>query len=555
MTKTRVWRYPLLMAGLTLFLIWKIHLGLFHDEIQLVDLGKLLVEGATFVQFTGMGMSHYLLWPLMAVYHRIVGSYDGVFLYLRCWFVLIQLLVSIYTYTTCRLFWSEKQATAASCLCMLYVFNFYSITYKAALFWCTMLTVLFLLRWEKTRKTRYLVLSALALSADVLGYPPIPVLLIIPVTRLLLRDRASARRTVAVYWGTCALCALAFLLAVLLRYPASQILDAYFAKSIYNNSGFVPAAKKMTVIAGAFLVMEAGVRFAESRGLLAARGRRLWEALSVLLWLALIAVIAVKPRTAQASRFWYVFLAFYLFAVILRRHGLLRIRHGQLVDLLFYEVSAWTVLGIALISDQGIAIVAYGSVFGLIGACMALLDEDNARSGRPQALAGSLLLAMLICAAVFVSDQNITLESSNVFQKREKITEGPGRGLYVTPYTMQCYDSLVHAARGCAGSGDRLFVISDLMQPLGAMSADAVEAIPCGYRMSVFLNTPKGEEYCAVFPDRSPTVVLVDTAFTGDYEAWRETAAFARYLDAHFTRESRSADGRWIVLRRLPGDG
>ena len=203
------------MAALTLFLIWRIHLGLFHDEVQLINLGKLLADGDSFVQITGYGMSHYLIRPLMVLYHRLAGSYDGVFLYMRYVFVLIQLLVAIYTYLTLRLFWSERQASAASAMVMLFVFSYYATAYKAVMFWCTMLTVLFLLRWEKTRKIRYLILSALALSADVLGYPPVPALLIIPVTRFLLRDRTSARRTIALYWGTCALCAMAFLLPAL----------------------------------------------------------------------------------------------------------------------------------------------------------------------------------------------------------------------------------------------------------------------------------------------------------------------------------------------------
>lgn len=540
------------MAALTLLVIWKIHLGLFHDEVQVVNLGKLLVEGDTFIQFTGLGMSHYLLWPLMAAYHRIVGSYDGVFLYVRFWYVLIQLLISIYTYTTIKLFWSEKQATAASCLAMLFVFNFYSISYKTALFWCTMMTVLLLLRWEKTRKTRYLILSALALSADVLGYPPFPAFLLIPVTRLLLRDRSSARRTIAIFWGTCAVSALAFLLSIFLRYPISDVMNVYVGEDIYKTSFFGPAAVKTGEIAVIWLVMEAAVRIGEKRGLLVSYGSRLWDALIVLFWCALIGIIALKPWSAQASRFWYVFLGVYVFAVVLHRHGLLRIRHGQLVDILFYEVSAWTMLGIALISDQGIAIVAYGAVFGLIGACISLLDGDNDRFGRSRALAGSILLAMLICAAVFVADENMNHESSNIFQHREKMTDSAGKGLYVSAYTRQRFDPLAQAARKCTDSGDRLFIISDVLFPFGPMSADVVEAIPRGYQMDSYSYSSKGIEYCARFPERAPTVVLVDREYVGDAEAWMEKAALGQWIKEHFEPDPLTSDGRWIVLRLRP---
>ena len=552
MTRAQKLRYPLLMTALTLLVIWKIHLGLFHDEVQVINLGKLLVEGDSFVHFTGMGMSHYLLWPLMAAFHRIVGSYEGVFLYLRYWYVLIQLLISIYTYTTIKLFWSEKQATAASCLAMLFVFNFYSITYKTALFWCTMLTVLFLLRWEKTRKIRYLIFSALALSADVLGFPPSPALLLIPVTRLLLRDRSSARRTIAVFWGTCAVAALAFLLPIFLRYQLSDLMNVYFGKSVYQTTFFGPAAVKMGKIAAIWLAMEAAVRIGEKSGLLASHGGRLWDALSVLFWCALVGIVALKLRSVQASRFWYFFLGVYVLAVVLRRHGLLCIRHGQLVDILFYEVSAWTLLGIALISDQGVAIVAYGSVFGLIGACMSLLDEDNGRFGRSRVLAGSILLAMLICSTVFVSDESSALGSSNIFQHREKMTDSPGKGLYVTAYTMQRYDQLAQAARRCTDSSDRLFIVSDMLFPFGPMSADVVEAIPCGYQMGSYAYASKGVDYCARFPERSPTVVLVDSEYVGDVEAWTEKAVFGKWMKEHFEPDPLTSDERWHVFRLLP---
>ena len=553
MTEARKLRYPLLMAALTLFLIWRIHLGLFHDEVQLINLGKLLADGDSFVQITGYGMSHYLIRPLMALYHKFAGSYDGVFLYMRYWFVLIQLLVSIYTYKTLRLFWSERQAASASAMVMLFVFSYYATAYKAVMFWCTMLTVLFLLRWEKTRKTRYLILSALALSADVLGYPPVPALLIIPVTRFLLRDRASARRTIALYWGTCALCALAFLLPILLRWPFPLIREAYFAEPLKSNRGFKSGFIKIGFAAALFLAAEAAVRIGERSGLFVKLGRRLWEVLGALLWLALIGLVAMKPQTAQASRFWYVFLGFYLFAVSLRRHDLLRVKCAPLVDTLFFEVSAWTIAGIALISNQGMAIVAYGSIFGLIGAIVALLDEENGvRYGRSGILAGCLVLAMLVCTAVFIADENMTYEGSNVFQHRERLGDGAGKGLYVTAYTREEHDTLCRTARSFAREGDRMFIIADLMHPIGTMSADVVEAMPAGYKIGSYLNSSAGADYCARFPELAPTVVLVDTTYTGEFEAWRESSVFARWMDGRFEREAETPDGRWIVFRRLP---
>ena len=226
---------------------------------------------------------------------------------------------------------------------------------------------------------------------------------------------------------------------------------------------------------------------------------------------------------------------------------------APLADILFFEVSAWTIAGIALVSNQGIAIIAYGSIFGLIGACVALLDEENGvKHGRPDILAGCLLLAMLVCTAVFIADENMTYEGSNVFQHRERIGDGAGRGLYVTAYTGEEHDAMCRTARSFAREGDRMLIIADYFHPIGTMSADVEEAMPAGYKMESFLSTSAGADYCARFPERSPTVVLVDTTYTGEFETWWKTSAFARWMDERFERVSETPDGRWVVFRLLP---
>ena len=124
--------------------------------------------------------------------------------------------------------------------------------------------------------------------------------------------------------------------------------------------------------------------------------------------------------------------------------------------------------------------------------------------------------------------------------------------MYVTAYTREKHDALCNAARGCAREGDRMFIVADLMHPVGTISADVVEAMPAGYKMWNYLYTSAGVDYCARFPELAPTVVLVDTTFTGNFESWRERSIFAHWMADRFERESETPDGRWIVFRRLP---
>ena len=542
--KQIVW---LFILAASFFWLWRIHLGLFHDEVQIINYGKLLVDGDSFIQFAGVGLSHYLLYPLMYVYHAAVGSYDGVVLFLRVWFVIGQMLVSTYMYTTCRLFWNEKQATAAALLTCLFIFNHSAISYKSVWFWGTILLILFLMRRFKDGGIRYVVWAAITLSLTVLAYPSAAILLI-PASVFLVRHDRSPRQSVLVLWAGCGLCAVLFCMAIFTRYSFSDVINTYFRVGYFRDRGFSPALRKLLLLAALYAVSEIALLLWRKEKLPLVGKVDLETIIAAVFWLAQAGLILAKPWSAQDSRLWYAYLFLTAVFFCLKTHGLLRACEQAPIDLLF-DMSLYSFAAIALLSNQGIAIVAHGAIYALIGSCIVLLEEKPGRQRGARLLAGSILLSMFLCATIFVCDENEMIASSNVFQVRTRINEGPGKGIYVTAYTHDVYDSIYLAAKKYAREDDRMLIVSDYYRVYGTMSADVVEAMPCGFLLGNFLSTDLGESYCARFPDRSPTLVLIDTSFVGPFELWIGSIPFGHYLEEHFDLENCIHDGRWVVLR------
>ena len=216
------------MCILTLAYLAKIPLGLFSGEPMMVNFGKLLVDGSKSVTqiWDAIQMSGWLLYPFVYLYHSFIGSYDGIILFVRVLFVVIQLLLSLFTWRTLCRVCSSRQAQTASVAAYLFVFNYYTIYYKNVLFWGTLLTVLLLIRYQRSYKIWNLILAAVVFFGTVLCYPTIA-LLIIPFTRFLLHDggRMDRKKKVLLFWSICAICALLFLMAIIQQLPGISLRE------------------------------------------------------------------------------------------------------------------------------------------------------------------------------------------------------------------------------------------------------------------------------------------------------------------------------------------
>lgn len=539
--------YLCAMALLTVLLIFKVHFGLFHDEVYLLNSGKLALGPLHhFTQIWDyLQLEGYFQALFMGPYQAITGGYEGVLLYMRYVYVFIQLVLSVYTYFTTRLYWSERQAQAASVAVYLYVFSFYSVQYKSIFYWTTLLTILLLLRWHYSGKEGYLVLSALILSGGVLCYPTLAIY-IIPTTAFVWKYGNGNRKEIGIYWGICVACAALFIFSVLKEMPLSTLAGIYTYMTGRANHNFSGVPKRTAIVFAVFAVA-GGTSFLFNK----------WKRLSGMFqdpylfataftWLGLFVIISAKYQTASASRVWYIFVFLFAYLFLQRKDTLKTAAHADLIEALFYDWSLWALLAIDLATNQDLAIVAYGSVFGLIGAILVLSDEKDCNYIGAKPLVGSVLLILLCSTIFFVPDENMMVESSHIFQKRETITSGAGKGLYVTAYTKDMYDVSDTIAQKYIDKSDKLMLIGDAFDYVIPLSSSAEEVAHLGN------DAPFGGlrvRYCEMFPEWAPTVVAVKTDIIGDYDAWIDQSALGQYLQAHYDTDHAVRFENWLIIR------
>ena len=537
--------YFFVMSGLTLLYLFKIRLGLATDEVFMVNYGKLRVDGLKCITevWDTLQMSGWVLYPFMAVYHKLMGGYDGVFLFSRVIYLALHLGVALYTYFTLRLFWNDKQAAAASVISYLYVFSFYVVGYKSILFWGSLLTVLLLLRFIQSGYMRYVIVGAFAFCGTVLCYPT-AVILVIPFTLVLKKHSIAPKRSIIAFWSICIVCAAGTLLYCLTQMPLSSLLGIYGGVAASESRGGMGLVLRIAELLAIAITAE-GVMWL-FRKIFGTASRKFYLFITIFLWLALIGIILLKYETASASRFWYVFLLFFFMASSMIRHAELIAERMDLIKELFIHPTIWSIAAVVLGTNQELATVAYGSILGIIGITIVLFG-DKYTAGYAGNLGKSLVLMFFICFLVFVKDQKTLYEVSHVFQHREELSEGPGKGIYVTEEAETEYWSVYRIAKKYVTSADKTLILSDTFPSIGIMAADAIEVVHCG--AMPYADSPQLAKYCEYFPEYAPTVVLIDAEYVGDYEEWLSTAPFGMYLKKNYDTTPTVQDGRWIIVR------
>lgn len=87
-----------------LFWIYKIHLGIHNDEVMFVELGDMLLKGQILLKdlWTVFQFNAIFIAPWEYLFYAITGSLDGVIVFLRYVFVIIQMTIALWLYTSVK---------------------------------------------------------------------------------------------------------------------------------------------------------------------------------------------------------------------------------------------------------------------------------------------------------------------------------------------------------------------------------------------------------------------------------------------------------------------
>ena len=224
--------YYISLFTLIIYSIYKATLGVHGDELHTIAMGDMIASGNSFFieSWFYLQLSAVINAPIIYVYKLIVGDLTGIVLFLRIVSIIIQLMISFYFYLTFREDFDEKYVMLASILFFIYIPDFRNMIYKVELMWFTLLLILFIYRYYKTFKCRYLILSGISVALCTLCYPPsgISVFFVSFLLYVFNRDdKKQLMRSIIILIGTCGICAVLFMTYIFATIGIKQFIEFF----------------------------------------------------------------------------------------------------------------------------------------------------------------------------------------------------------------------------------------------------------------------------------------------------------------------------------------
>jgi len=538
--------FVVVLMGMFVYMLYKIHLGLHYDEAYLIDLGKVKVDGTKGITecWDILQMAGYILYPFMYLFHLVVGSYDGVILFFRYIYLIIHFCIAIYAYYTINEIWGRKHARVTSCIAFMFSFYWYSVCYRAILFWGLFLTILFILHYIKSGRGVYLVLSAIGFCLALLCYPSL-IIMVIPFLFFFMRCR-DGKKEILIFGGTCIF--IAFIVVVgLVAESGMEVFGAIKYSVFYDEK--MDNFHKIRTCVEIFGILASGFAINNIYIQLELKLKRIsnyYMLVFLIISAFLFAIIVARPMSAGVSRFWYTYILFFslMYPDFLRNRG---VKNHAILNYLFMIPSIWLIFVIALSTANGVAIAAYGSIFGLMGILL-YLNGNELYVKNSRMLIKSILVMFLFCMVFFVPDNE--LGSSNIFWKRELITKGPGKGIAVTSSSLEKYDAIYNAVNNNICDIDNVFILGSGYRAYGFLCTEAKQVSSRAYYVSP--DSTRCVDYFLNNKNMKPTKVLVENVLIESnyvsYSEWENESALGLFIKNNYTKLDNS-DGNWTVYR------
>ncbi len=538
---------------MTLYMCYKIHYGLHYDEAYLVDLGKLKMDGIKNISecWDILQMSGLVLYPFIKIFHFVNGNYEGVILFFRYVYIFIHMCVSIYAYYTIKRIWAEMQAIIVASVSFMYSFYWYTICYRSVLFWGTFLTILFFIKYIGTNKDRYICFSAISFCVSVIFYPTL-ILMFIPFALFLLRLE-NGKRKVIIFFVTCLLIALIIVLGLIGESGIDQLLKTYmlsvnFDEGLDNSHKIVTCIEILSLLVGGFIFHK--LFFAVCKKMISNKANcsgRFYKLVSILSFFLLLIIIGLRPASAGVSRFQYILILmfFFVFPESVSQKGA---QNYLYIKYLFLIPSIILMFIIAISTANGIAIASYGVVFGLMGEILLATTDETISTNGKMLFVYEIILFYFVCMIYFVPDME--LGSSNITWDRYKITQGPGKGIFVTKDSLNKYNDYFEIIDQNVSAEDKLFILDGGRRSYGFLSTDAKQVSNRPY--VVYPYSERSVEYFLQAEWLKPTIVIVNKEYVENYyisySEWEGHSALGEYINHNYELIKVCHD-KWYIYR------
>lgn len=525
--------FLILLSFLATVKIWFLNMNI--DEEYAITLSyRILSEDRMFLEiWEPHQTSGFLTAALCWIYQTITGTVDYLVLYLRICGALLQAAISIFMYRTLKTSFSRYGALVSA------VF-FYNILPKQIqtpefanmLVGFSVLVMLCLFRACHSKHSRlWLGAAGVFFCGLVLSYPSC--ILAVPVYILCLKKvrPQSFLKDVGILAAVCILLGGGYIAFFLSHMTLSQFLfglrqmmtDGFHSDSFFQRLAayggelwnFLPHLCILVILACVFTLLH---WFLTQK-----RGRRwpLWYFFSCCI-LCVSYAEQIIIWLGDSLNFHYPLLYFYL----LYGFGIFACQKRQSPDKSQYRILFWigSVCGgsvwftALLVTNTTISVTGSYLASGLIPAILLLAEGPGLSSASPEGnsmfyklpaiLATMGLLATTLFAKGFMVCENQGLRS-NVFVVRQKALSGPARNIYYVYMSGYAYNSYAELLEGCCTPEDSLLYVG--IHNLYYLVTGSRIAVPSTISTPTFDN--RLLEYWSYFPERYPTLVVIDLSY------------------------------------------
>lgn len=462
---------------------------------------------------------------LMRIFHALTGSYTGVVVFLRVCTTAVQVLFAVWLYRVLRRITESEYAFLISVCYFNIVPKLIEIPEFSNLqLWGFTMVILSLAERRLRGKDCFLVTAGLGMAVEVLAYPTDIILFPFFLAVLFAEGGKDRWRNTFTFAGTCALCALVWLLAVLSQVEPSEfirnigyILKFDLTHNLTTAAGGKYAAVLIDIVRELLLAALAfGIGVLVQRAMRGTKEPDRKQERLVLLVAAVLAAEGIQLVYWLILRKGYENPQIHLLVICIAAFLCRRLEDGRRKYLLpCLGGAALQFLSVLFMSDLSLFYAIPHALMGILACALVLVFALEKGLGREGARRLSLLFLCSLCA-VSVFGKGFLLragktESNTLLGLGGIMREGPAAGIvtnYMQAYVNDCdyedFTAYVPAGTNC--------LIVTNMVGRGGTSPYLFSELSVSH-FSIVDPTSYDERlltYWELYPQKQPDVIVVD---------------------------------------------
>lgn len=490
-------------------ILYKLHLGLPMDEVGNIATADMFLRGAQPLKdnWFALQFNAIFIMPFEMIYKGLTGSTEGIVLYFRILFIIIQSIFAVFAFRELTFHLPYRYAYLGTAILYAYVPYMYSLTYKTLSSIFLISGILLLLSFKRRPSLFRCFLLGAVIFLSSLVYVTTAIMIVpfaIALWYMTAKEKTGKSGTLKyelLLTGTFFAAVLLFSLSMVFRMGVSGVAEGIrhiLGDETHQDSLIIRLARLMIPAAGACAA--GGAVFWLHRKL-----KKITADMFLLIFFIAAAALLffLKTDTLNVSRLNYLFLLVFGLDIFL----LWEIPEKRLFYLTVFLIpSAFWMLSIMLATNQGIEVVACGCLPAAV--LFIFLASENRLSLHKSAafIAGLTVLAGLILVPV-----NANVTNTTVFAESARVSEGSAKGIDPLDFqNAEKISDISEMVKKYVSSGDSLLILACDKDAVGYLDGEEKTYATFSPAWIVSPVSDRLVKFYQENPDRRPTAAIVE---------------------------------------------